>query len=324
MTDYELEAALGPAASVGGWSGALALPRKLFIAPGPVDPEEARAASLRGPVACLSVHRFAGIGAERATLWNGGEAELRDASVDAVLRALGVGEGDDGLEALGLLAHRTTLGWRAQARIESLLRNGPPLRGLVSALGFKGEDGLLEEEVRVQAAGRLGKEGRVARPALPSLLDALRSDARPRVARACACAMARIGAEGIPMLLGALEDPTGPDGGTIVYALGEAGDEARSCIPALQRRLREGASPFLRARSAEVLGRLDPDGSANVLLAALSDPSPFVRCRAAEALGRGFDLYIEHIEALRSALADEDPYVRGAASDALHRLEARY
>lgn len=331
MHEYELRALIAAPPTLAAWEHgrAVASCESLWLVPLTEPPTEAdvERLSVRGPVAHVEVDWFGGVGTERAALWVNGRRRLADVRVPEVLRALGVSSPDE-VVAAGLLRHPSTLEWSAHAIVDEREQIDPrqPLRGLVTALKFNAplRRHELESAVRRQAARRLGSMGRAARTALPALQVTSRSDRDPSVILECACAMARIGAEGIPMLLGALEDPTTREPRAIILALGEAGKEARSAVPAIQRRLLQEGDERVRAACAEVLGRLDADGSADTLVRALGDPSPFVRMRAAEGLGRGFDLYGSHLDALRSAMEDADPHVCSAATDALHRLESRY
>ena len=126
-------------------------------------------------------------------------------------------------------------------------------------------------------------DGKVA-----ALVETL-ADADPFVAGAAAEALARIGAESVPALAGALGDPRESVRQGAAIALGKLGREGREAVPALVRALR--------------------------------DPKENVRWCAANALNAICAGAVEAVPALREALHDADEDVRRGAALALERID---
>jgi HEAT repeat protein len=100
-----------------------------------------------------------------------------------------------------------------------------------------------------------------------------------------------------------------------------AGTGDREAVPGLVKRLKD-ADPTVRARAAEELGQVGPEGRDSVppLTAALDDPDGLVRVRAAEALTDVGGDAGAAATALGKALADKDVKVRREAAVALWRM----
>jgi HEAT repeat protein len=208
--------------------------------------------------------------------------------------------------------------------------------------------GATEPELRAAAMRALGAQAEGAEPAVHEALGRGLNDAAPSVRRAAAAAIARRGADALPLLVPLLRDPDfelravaawalGTVRATaaadallgalrddpqlaVVEALGRQGD--RRAVGPLGERLREDTPAGHEAERAaviEALGALAAPESAAALAAELWHPDPEVRLAAARALGavpaagRG----TAGREALAAHVADPNGAVRQACHAAL-------
>lgn len=98
-------------------------------------------------------------------------------------------------------------------------------------------------------------------------------------------------------------------------ALGEIGDR-RALRPLVQATLRDPA-PQVRAQAAGAVGRIEAEGAADVLVAALADPDYVTRLRALEAFE---NIQLKDVSSLVGALRDPKNEVRRRAALALERV----
>jgi HEAT repeat protein len=181
---------------------------------------------------------------------------------------------------IGLLGHENpgvrwnacfllgNLGDEAEPAISSLIavvqdeRAGEILneRGARSGKGFY--EVFKDHSVRSAAAEALGKIGPIARPAVPSLIQALK-DVNPFVRLDAAVAMRRIegnGARAVPVLIDLLTERSETQRQELLWseaanALGEIGPDAKQAVPALIRVLSLGSGEA-RDQAASALGKI--------------------------------------------------------------------
>ena len=162
--------------------------------------------------------------------------------------------------------------------------------------------------------------GSSAKPAIPALTNLLR---QPHTAYVSACALARIGPQGLPPLVGALDDPHPEVRAAAAGVLGSVESDAEKILPALRQSLRD-ADTHVRIGSVvslAALGRSKPQAVLPELIAAVGDSNVAVRIYAADALGRlGSDARPAIPELLK--LADGlDRIASGKARDAIGRID---
>lgn len=162
--------------------------------------------------------------------------------------------------------------------------------------------------------------GSSAKPAIPALANLLR---QPNTAYVSACALARIGAQGLPPLVGALDDPHPEVRAAAAGVLGSVESDPETILPALRKSLRD-ADTHVRIGSVVSLGglgRLKPQAVLPELIAAVGDSNVAVRIYAADALGRlGSDARPAIPELLK--VADGlDRIASGRARDAIGRID---
>jgi HEAT repeat protein len=114
-------------------------------------------------------------------------------------------------------------------------------------------------DVTAQAQGALGlsKLGPEAAPAVPALIDALKSQ-QALVRQNAALALGNIGSSAkaaVPGLTDALRDPEWAVRRQAAVALGQLGPDAKSAVPALQRLTRDPSGPVNKA-AKEALQRV--------------------------------------------------------------------
>jgi HEAT repeat protein len=147
-------------------------------------------------------------------------------------------------------------------------------------------------QVRAQSATDLGKLGRDAKDAVPSLVKVFLDDEDATVRGRAVGALWEIGPEAkaaVPKFLELLKEKRSPyklrcD---VAFALGHIGPGAEEATPALVDVLETGG-PELKRVAAFALGRIGGKDKRVVpaLLKALNDPSLFVQSNAAIALGK--------------------------------------
>jgi HEAT repeat protein len=173
------------------------------------------------------------------------------------------------------------------------------------------------------AAGALGKLGEDAKPAVPNLLRALRSDVeglRLKVIQALA-ELGPIDKAIVPGLSHALLNPAHkPEAQKAIFdAMGKMGDVA---VPELVRILRNGAVRH-RELAAIQLGQLGPLAAKAVpdLTFTLRNTSPAIRAASAKALGEIGEEAKSALPALKQmAMTDRDPKTQQAAGDAVTKI----
>jgi HEAT repeat protein len=210
-----------------------------------------------------------------------------------------------------------------------------------------------EPWVRTLAATTLGEMGSAARPAIPALA-ALIEDADGICQRAVIAALAKIGHEGIPILVRALEgkntrlksaicrgvthllgDPQllisaverllfDPDEGlcdSAFYFLTEMENRGRPLKKALLRRL-ENESEHVRGSACYQLAQFGSEAATALptVKLLLLDPSPWVRSQAVSALAAFDPRGKEVLPSLLESLTDRNADVRIAALTALGQL----
>jgi hypothetical protein len=168
----------------------------------------------------------------------------------------------------------------------------------------------------------LGSQARSAIPALVAMMKG--QDILPSIH--AAAALGFIGADSIPVLLAALEDPKQPNRVDIVYALANAGSKAggstETVIGALVRCTRDRDE---RVASAGVafLGVLamEPETSLPALTAILEDTQSKLRTSAAMAIGRFGHRGLPALAALKRCLNDPEPTISALAENIIHDIE---
>ncbi|MCS6964190.1 HEAT repeat domain-containing protein [Thermoflexus sp.] len=153
---------------------------------------------------------------------------------------------------------------------------------------------------------------------LHALAQALLQDSDPGLrAWACRILVETREAEGLPLLLRALEDPEPEVRAAAAWALGiqPVVEQRDSVIAALQRRLED--QPWVAWVAAEALARYG-EAALAALMDRLHHPHPQVRILAARALARIASP--QSIPALMAALEDPSLLVRHFAEAGLDRL----
>jgi HEAT repeat protein len=123
----------------------------------------------------------------------------------------------------------------------------------------------------------------------------------------------------VRLLLILLNDADATVAATTAESLGYLGDAG--VIPALAKRLSDGAPPRVAAAAAFALGWLHDERVVPLLLEGLTNQESDVRWAAAVVLGNLGDL--RAVEPLRQAAKDAHPAVARAAQQSLDRLEGR-
>ncbi len=216
------------------------------------------------------------------------------------------------LELLG--DHDIRVRWQTAQTVANLGESA--LQGLTYELGVA--------PAKASAARTLGLMGERAKPALPTLVEAL-ADPDPNVRQAVAEAIGRIGKaarEAAPVLAGLLKDQDADVRYYTAKALGRIGLDAEAAVPGLVEAL-EDEETMVRCAAAEALGKIGPSTEAAVsgLMALLGDTSSaWARrsaARALAAMGRGA---AEAVDALAEALSDSEAGVRREAAWALKNM----
>jgi HEAT repeat protein len=156
------------------------------------------------------------------------------------------------------------------------------------------------------------------RLALPALVEGMRSDL-PRVSRAAAALLVRVGRPAVPALVELLADWEAEATRLAAFhILAQLGPSAAEAAPALAAVVASGEPPFRQA-AAEALARLGAAAAPAVpdLIRALSDWSPPARQWAARALAAVGPAAGHAVPTLLGLLADYDDGVREAAAEAL-------
>lgn len=228
---------------------------------------------------------------------------------------------------------------------------------LSALLDTKGGSPEADAEVRWKAAALMGKIGKPAREALPSLVNAV-NDSDLHVRTVAAAAVAEIadktdadtivpaltqrvragGRDGVAACraLSVLRGAASPALDILVEALGnedpemrfnaartlgKIGEPAKEAVPRLLTMLESEKHPKVREHLAEALGDIGPSARAGVpaLVALLKDPTPRVRRDAARSLGQIGDA--SAVSALEGLTKDPDGDVRQAVERAIRILK---
>ncbi len=172
-------------------------------------------------------------------------------------------------------------------------------------------------ETRKTAIENLTWLGKVAVPAIPSLLNTLQ-DEDPIVRAMAARAVWEIDGrsqESVPVLVRLLASQEASHRELAVYFLGPMGPAAKATIPELQRTIQD-SDAFVRIHAAEALTQIDPSSPepVRVLLNAMQASEAKERSQAAMAFSNVDPIHAQKIlPILTSALVDPDPGVRTAA-----------
>jgi HEAT repeat protein len=171
------------------------------------------------------------------------------------------------------------------------------------------------QDRRDAALTLIGRYGRAARAAVPSLVEALEES--PYGILGIADSLAGIDPEAlVTALIKALQRSEGEWRLWASEALGRLGPKARAAIPALIGAL-DHESKGARAGAARALAAIDLEASVATLLARLAGSDAAERRRAAEALGDMGPTAEAARAALIRALEDEDVEVRRYAAHGL-------
>ena len=221
------------------------------------------------------------------------------------------------------LAHNET--WVRRNAAEELSRLGPAARPAVPALVRAAVD--VEEPVRKSAASALEKidpdwpAGPEAEHAAPALVKALGSRFTD-VWQTASFLLGRIGRPAIPPLLDALADRWQDTRQAVVArTLGRIGPAAAAAVPALADEL-TSEHAHVREAAAEALAQIGPAAEPAVpaLVRLLTDRPPASRQAAALALAKVGRSAPATVVALVQLLPDRADEVREAAVEALARL----
>ena len=263
-------------------------------------------------------------------------------------------EADGGRLGLAVLPFRMQLGRADQASVQAeiaafgaaeripVLDLLPVLRPMgesafldydhLSAAGARRVAEALADSMLLGAAGSEGPDQRVradaatapsAAPSGAPPLARLR-DPDPAARAATARALGNAGAEAasvVPALARLLADPQPEVRAAAVWALGGFGAEAAAALPAVIAALADESTP-VRAGAAHTLGAIGPGArSAAIALAPhLSDPADEVRWRVEDALARVEPDPVSALPALVPLVADPGSRGRGGAASVIARM----
>jgi hypothetical protein len=135
-------------------------------------------ASAISPIAYLDASEWAEESHEEATIWSNGTEVRRGATVEVLLKYFqeeaGVNLGATPIQFGKYRSDDAPERWAAAGILDELVnQTGDAVTGLVKALRFDGQNESIREYVLAFAAKRLGKEGPVARAAIPALIAQL-------------------------------------------------------------------------------------------------------------------------------------------------------
>ena len=184
-------------------------------------------------------------------------------------------------------------------------------------------DALPKNELRSRAAWALSQLGEKARPAIPALIQLLKSDL-PVAVNDGAVALGIMGQEAKEALLPLIEALKNPDSevrvavATAIKQIGPSAEHIPLLLPALK-------DPYMKVRSTIILtfGYMGDAGKPAIpeMIKLLKDENAWVRMHTSASLARfGADAK-DAVPALRAALGDESGVVRGTAAMALARIQ---
>jgi HEAT repeat protein len=151
---------------------------------------------------------------------------------------------------------------------------------------------LKQEKAALWACLVLAEIGPDAADAVPALADAVRADTRPEIRREAALALGAIGpasAKAVRVLTERLVDADSSVSSSAAYALGRIGPEAKAAVPALRKGV-ESSDPFVQTISAWSLAKIEPQDPARrdialkLLTAGLRSNQTRLRAAAARGL----------------------------------------
>jgi hypothetical protein len=170
------------------------------------------------------------------------------------------------------------------SRTKELDRFGVTVEELAAALRDPNKN------VRAHAAWRLFYLGGGAAPAVPALLDRLRTDPEPEVRLRAAQALGSIGGEAapaVPALVAVLKDPAQAGlHGQAIFALGGIGAAAGEAVPAIIEALKTGPQE-VRLEAVQALGKIGVPAKVAIPIlneVRKTDPSEEIRSLATRAM----------------------------------------
>jgi len=190
----------------------------------------------------------------------------------------------------------------------------------VGAASLAGSLADRDQAVRLRALESLAALGPAAAPAIPALGEAIVREP-PRLRRAAALALSKIGEPAAPFLAEMLGDNRPAVREAAASALGLMGGAARSAVDALARALSDD-SPRVREAAGLALAGLGPQAAQALpaLTAALKDPEQGVRAAAIKALAAIGPAAKEAAGALLDLMACGSALERESAAEALGRI----
>ena len=128
--------------------------------------------------------------------------------------------------------------------------------------------------------------------------------------------------EAVPELIEAMKESDWPDRDGAAEALGQIRRQLDKTVPALIEVMAGDDDERVRAKAAQALGRIRPDGGEAIaaLAAALEDPDVNVQAEAAEALEKIGPNARAAVPALEKAARTEDFILKQAAQEALKAI----
>jgi HEAT repeat protein len=186
---------------------------------------------------------------------------------------------------------------------------------------------LKDPDRRATALQMLGRLGPEAAPAVPNLVEVLKSE-DPTVRAEVLQILGDIGPQAEPAVAAAttaLEDPDRNVVLTASYCLGKIGPQAKAAIPGL-RKLLASDDKVVRLTALWSLLQIGPKSEAlveaalPVLTDSLANNLDYVRLEAATALGDLGPAAEPALAALEAAAKDQSPAVRRAAAEAIRKI----
>ena len=185
-------------------------------------------------------------------------------------------------------------------------------------------------KTRRHAAFALGKLGKHAASAVPTLKKIMREDHDARVREAAAYALGEIATHSLAAaqdedLVVVLGEALTKDADPLVkrsaaFALGSLGNLATGARAVLEGALDPGEPPAVRQNAAWALGRIGVD-STKALRRALKDADPLVKRDAILSLGElGWEVAAPAVADIAACVGEGDPEIRRAAVAVLSRL----